>query len=57
MTVNIPQAIMQQVIARTPLGRYGRPDEIAKTALYLASDLASFVTGAAMLVDGGLTAQ
>ena len=39
--------------ARRPLGRVGTPEEIAQTALYLASDAASFVTGAALVVDGG----
>lgn len=39
--------------ARRPLGRVGKPEEIAKAALYLASDAASFVTGTALVVDGG----
>ena len=39
--------------ANRPLGRVGRPEEIAQTVLYLASDAASFVTGAAIVVDGG----
>jgi NAD(P)-dependent dehydrogenase (short-subunit alcohol dehydrogenase family) len=39
--------------ARRPLGRVGKPEEIAQAALYLASDAASFVTGAALVVDGG----
>jgi NAD(P)-dependent dehydrogenase (short-subunit alcohol dehydrogenase family) len=39
--------------AKRPLGRVGTPGEIAQTALYLASDAASFVTGAAVVVDGG----
>ena len=39
--------------ARRPLGRVGKPEEIAQAALYLASDAASFVTGTALVVDGG----
>jgi NAD(P)-dependent dehydrogenase (short-subunit alcohol dehydrogenase family) len=39
--------------ARRPLGRVGRPEEIAQAALYLAGDAASFVTGSALVVDGG----
>jgi NAD(P)-dependent dehydrogenase (short-subunit alcohol dehydrogenase family) len=39
--------------AKRPLGRVGKPEEIAQAALYLASDASSFVTGTAMVVDGG----
>lgn len=39
--------------AKRPLGRIGKPEEIAQAALYLASDAASFVTGTALVVDGG----
>jgi NAD(P)-dependent dehydrogenase (short-subunit alcohol dehydrogenase family) len=39
--------------ANRPLGRVGKPKEIARAVLYLASDAASFVTGTAVVVDGG----
>jgi NAD(P)-dependent dehydrogenase (short-subunit alcohol dehydrogenase family) len=42
--------------ARQPLGRLGTPEEIAEATLYLASPASSFVTGSALVVDGGLTA-
>jgi len=45
------------LIAHHPLGRLGKPEEMAKAALFLASSDSSFVTGHALLVDGGYTAQ
>ena len=47
----------KQLHARQPLGRMGRPEEIAPLALSLASDEAAYVTGAQMVIDGGLTAR
>jgi NAD(P)-dependent dehydrogenase (short-subunit alcohol dehydrogenase family) len=44
-----------RVIAQEPIGRMGRPDEIAATVVWLCSDAASFVTGHAMIADGGQT--
>jgi NAD(P)-dependent dehydrogenase (short-subunit alcohol dehydrogenase family) len=46
-----------RLAATVPLNRVGRPEEIAQTIMFLASDKASFVTGASYLVDGGKTAQ
>ena len=51
------EATVAGLHARQPLGRMGRPDEIANLAVYLASDQAAFVTGSAMTIDGGLTAR
>ena len=47
--------ISARVIARTPLGRFAEPEEIAGGAVFLASDSASFVTGTVLVIDGGLT--
>ena len=47
---------VEAVIAANPLGLAGAPDHIARAALFLASDLAAFVTGHVMVVDGGATA-
>ena len=49
--------MMDAVIKAHPLGRLGEPEEIAKTALYLASADSSFTTGSVMVVDGGYVTQ
>lgn len=54
--LNDPQ-LQREAEARSPLGRTGRPEEVAYGVLYLASDEASFVTGSELVIDGGYTAQ
>jgi len=49
--------IRVELAARQPIGRIGRPDEIAHLILYVCSTEAAFVTGSALTIDGGLTAQ
>ncbi|MBC8108260.1 MAG: glucose 1-dehydrogenase [Anaerolineae bacterium] len=48
------QQFKDDLANQTPLGRWGRPDEVGKAAVFLASDDASFITGAELFVDGGL---
>ena len=50
------EALATRAHGSVPLGRTGKPEEIANAALFLLSDEASFVTGAALPVDGGVTA-
>ena len=47
------KAFRTKVLSRTPLGRFGRPEEIAAIVAWLASDEASYVTGTTLFADGG----
>ncbi len=54
MVRSVPAKVMSDLLARTPAGRMGRPEEVASVYLFLASGLASFINGAVVGVDGGL---
>ncbi|MBL8653465.1 MAG: SDR family oxidoreductase, partial [Alphaproteobacteria bacterium] len=53
---NISDEWRKEMLRDTPLGRMADPAEIANAVAFLASDAASFMTGSAMIVDGGMTA-
>jgi 3-oxoacyl-[acyl-carrier protein] reductase len=54
LTQDLPEALMAEITARTPLGRFGTTEEIANTVAFLASDEAGYITGQIVAVDGGL---
>jgi 2-keto-3-deoxy-L-fuconate dehydrogenase len=51
-----PEAAYREMTASQPVGRMGRPEEIAAAVVYLASDEATFITGSALIIDGGWSA-
>lgn len=53
MTRQIPRATLKEIAEMVPLGRIGRPEEVANVCLFLASDMSSYVTGTAINVSGG----
>ncbi len=50
----MPEKILDAMVARTPLGRMGTPEDVANTYYWLASDQAAFIHGAVISVDGGV---
>jgi len=54
MTAVLPEAARKGIVEQTPLGRVGRPEEVAAAVLFLASDEASYITGQTLRVNGGM---
>ena len=48
----LPEEVIKPIVAGIPLGRVGEPEDVANAFLYLASDMASYVTGVVLSVDG-----
>lgn len=56
MTARIPRQIRQRQLEHIPLKRFGKPEDVAAAAIFLASDAAAYILGQTLVVDGGLTA-
>jgi 3-oxoacyl-[acyl-carrier protein] reductase len=54
MTEAIPEEVKAKLTASIPLGRTGKPEEVAAAALFLSSDLATYITGEVLKIDGGM---
>lgn len=54
MVQKMPEKVIEGMVSKTPIGRMGKPEDIASAYAYLASDEASFITGTTLSVDGGI---
>ncbi len=54
MVAKLPEAMIRPLVDRIPLGRIGEAEDIANAVCFLASDMASYITGAVLSVDGGV---
>ncbi len=56
MTETLPEKIKESMLSEIPLGRFGKPEDIANAVSFLASDESSYITGQILLIDGGMRA-
>ena len=53
MVMEVPEAIREKIISQIPVGRFGRPEEIARAVVFLAQEESSFITGSNLVINGG----
>jgi len=49
----VPAEVLEKIVARIPVGRLGKPEEIARAVLFLVADEAGFITGSTLSINGG----
>ena len=54
MTEKLPEEIKKKMLSSIPIGRWGKPEEVARAVLFLVSEMSSYITGQVMNVDGGM---
>jgi 3-oxoacyl-[acyl-carrier protein] reductase len=54
MTQKLPEAARAEILKRVPLGTTGQPEDVANGVLFLASDMARYITGHVLVIDGGM---
>ncbi|TCJ16656.1 3-oxoacyl-[acyl-carrier-protein] reductase [Rubrobacter taiwanensis] len=57
ITGELPESVQQQILAQIPVGRFGRPEEVAEVVAFLARESAGYITGQTIGVDGGMVMQ
>jgi len=55
--VSLEKGLAEKLTSRIPMGRLGKPEEIAAAAIYLCSDAGSFINGHSLMMDGGIMAE
>jgi 3-oxoacyl-[acyl-carrier protein] reductase len=55
MTAKLPENVQQEYLKQIPVGRFGKPEEVAKAVAFLASEDAAYINGQTLCVDGGMT--
>ena len=53
MVMSVPENVREKIIAQIPVGRFGKPEEVARAVVFLAEELSGFITGSNLTINGG----